>query len=194
MEAILTKSAFADLLGVRRSAVSEWIRRKKLSGDAIVGSGYSSRIRVQEAREQLRNSLEATGRETSIPPMGVNRRPSIDDDGTIEDGIKRARREGLELANQKLREDAALRNGRYVLTETVRQELGRNQSRLLTLFDSTITEFVNALAASGVTSPREMTRVLRDTWHAIRTKAADEFAAEAQKVDPFVTDPEEIGT
>ena len=55
---ILTKKAFAEMTGVSAACVSQWISRKKISGDALVGKGCRARIRVEAAREQLKRNLD----------------------------------------------------------------------------------------------------------------------------------------
>lgn len=145
----------------------------------------------------------ATGRETSIPPVGDRRKPvavlpeETHGNGhdanhrTIEDQIKHSRREGLK-ANQKAREEQSARNGRYVLAADVAQELGRNSARLLTLFESAVTEMAQAIAAEGSQlDHRGLLRVMRGTWNTIRAKAAETAAAEAAQLPPLVADSEE---
>jgi hypothetical protein len=129
MEEILSKSEFAALLGVPPAAVSVWIKRRKLSGNALVGSGYSSRIRV-------------TGRETSIPAPAA--RPKAARDAppaggeTVEARIKVERHMALRLANEKAKEEAGARAGKYALASDVVQQLGHAESRLLTIFDAAL--------------------------------------------------------
>jgi hypothetical protein len=55
---IVSEMEFAELVGVGPSCVSQWIARGKISGDALVGSGNRSRIRVDVAREQLQKNLD----------------------------------------------------------------------------------------------------------------------------------------
>jgi hypothetical protein len=54
----------------------------------------------------------------------------------------------LSFANEMAREEESFRNGRSILTAMSRRnwELGRVQSRLLTLMDASLAEFVNAFS------------------------------------------------
>ncbi len=69
---ILTKKAFAEMTGVSAACVSQWISRKKIGGDALVGRGCRARIRVEVAREQLKRNLDIDQR-TSLG-MGAKAR------------------------------------------------------------------------------------------------------------------------
>ncbi len=128
---IVSKMEFAELVGVAPSAVSNWIVRGKISGDAIVGRGNRSRIRVDVAREQLHKNLDISqhlgmngmaklGPQKRATKKGVRTRDTLlvppgdrvkstggaapADAETVEDQIKQARLAQLDLANDKARE------------------------------------------------------------------------------------------
>ena len=107
----VTKSAFAAILGVSPPCVTGWIRRGKLYGDALVGDpGRRKRIRVDIAREQLKQTLDPSQR------LGGNGKVRFDDEPAgdrvnLDSDIRRARLEQLELANER-RAHAARGRGR----------------------------------------------------------------------------------
>ena len=211
---ILTKKAFAEMTGVSAACVSQWISRKKISGDALVGKGCRAQIRVEAAREQLKRNLdmdqrtslgmgakarlgprkpgaaakaaraqEALAGAAPIMPEAASEALSQSDEGdesTIEGRIKGARLEQIALSNAAAREEAAARSGRYVRAEDARQELGRVASRLMTLFESSLPEFANAVAAKPSASSRDALSVLRATWREIRIHNAKTIGAAAE--------------
>jgi len=210
----VSKLAFAAQLGVGPSCVSQWIARGKISGDALVGCGNRSRIRVDVAREQLQKNLDisqhlgmngkarlgpqkrpARVRESSCAAVAPADRGEFSggapvDAGTVEDQIKQARLAQLDLANDKARAEAALRAGRYVPAEDSRQEMGRVASRLLAVMESSLAEMANALAAEPSTSSRDTLRTLRSAWRSVRVRAAKAIGAEAGAIEPLIDEEE----
>ena len=59
---IVTKSAFASLIGVSAGRVSQFLSEKKIFGDALVGEGRCARIRVSVACQQLKRNLDISQR------------------------------------------------------------------------------------------------------------------------------------
>ena len=180
---IVTKSEAAAILGVSRPCFSQYLAEGKVDGPALIGSGHRARIDVDIAREQLRKRLEpirfiggqgkakVIGNATTAIPCAnddddpINRR-------CIEDDIKAERLAQLALGNQKLREEAAVRSGKFVLAEDVQQEIGRTASRILTLVESSLADFANAIMRDGAASQRDVLRTLRAAWREARIRAA----------------------
>ena len=207
---IVSKGAFAKLVGVSCARVSQWIKQKQISGDALVGTGHRAKIRVPVALAQLRKNLDidrhlgmkgkakldarpvvvpidaAEGEKTKIGEAAENGNFAVtaepDPDATLEGRIKLQRLEQLSLANAAAREEAAARSGRYVKAEDARQEMGRVASRLMTLFESSLTEFANAVIAAPPATPRDAPRLMRSTWRAIRERYAEKIGAEGMFV------------
>jgi hypothetical protein len=114
-------------------------------------------------------------------------------DGTVEDRIKNERLEQLALSNAKAREDASIRSGRYILASDSRQEAGRVASRLMTMFEASLTEFSSAIVAHAPASPRDALRVLRMTWREIRIRSAKSTGAEAFNLSATIENIEDMG-
>lgn len=55
---ILTKTDYAAYRGVTPAALSQWLSKGRLSGDAIVGQGRNARINVRIADQQLSATLD----------------------------------------------------------------------------------------------------------------------------------------
>jgi DNA-binding transcriptional regulator YdaS (Cro superfamily) len=187
----VTKQEFAALVGVSPSCVSQWIARRKISGDALVGRGCRSRIHVEIAREQLRKNLDIDQR------LGANGKANLEDQGdedTIEARIKEARLQQLALLNAKAQEEAGFRSGRYVLADEARQSAGRIAARMVTMFDGAIGEFAGAIAANSNVPSREVLSTLRKTWREIRARQAKAAGAEAEAMTAIVEDGGDLGT
>ena len=204
---IVTKSEAAAILGVSRPCFSQYLVEGKVDGPAIVGCGHRARIDVGIAREQLRKRLEpirflggqgkakVTGN-AATKDQSLRSVPSANDDDTdpinrrcIEDDIKTERLAQLALGNAKLREEAAARSGKFVLAEDVQQEIGRTASRILTLVESSLADFANAIMRDGAASQRDVLRTLRAAWREARLRAA-KTNREAASVLPELVESE----
>jgi DNA-binding transcriptional regulator YdaS (Cro superfamily) len=190
-EVVTTKKRFAALANVSPSRVSQWIAKGQLSGEAIVGHGHRARIRVAVAKEQLRRNLDV------VQHLGAAGRARLDGNGaaaastvepTVEDDIKQARLQQLALSNAKARAEAAAQSGRYLLAADARQELGRVAARLMAAFESSFTEFANAIMAAPPATSRDALRTLRAIWWTIRARQAKAAGAEAVALPPLVDD------
>jgi hypothetical protein len=190
---IITKSDFAALISVHQSRVSQYIAEGKIFGNAIVGDGHRARIRVSVARDQLKQTLDIDQR------SGANARAQLEGistgDGasqtdppqpTIDDRLKRERLEGLELANERMREERAHRAGLYIKADDARRGMGRVAADLMALFDSALPEFATAVAARSNMTSRDAAHVLRTTWHAIRERSSQREANSAASLPTFV--------
>src|SRR5690349_19821749 len=72
-EAVVSKSKFAELIGVTKGRVSQYIADRKIFGDALVGEGRNAQIRVDLAKAQLRQKLDigqrlGNGIDTNLNP------------------------------------------------------------------------------------------------------------------------------
>jgi hypothetical protein len=192
--------------------VSQWIAGRQISGDALLGEGRHARIRVEIAREQLRRNLDLDQR------LGANGKARLGGPGVhaiesaasvvdalpaeglssafcgapvpdrIEDDIKRARRDQLVLANERAREHAAARAGRYLIAEDSRQQMGRMAAAMVATFEGALPEFAMALAAKSNLSSRDALVVLREAWRIIRARASEADAKTAGALPALIED------
>jgi hypothetical protein len=165
---IVTKGRFAMLAGISRARVSQYLTDGQISGEAIVGRGHRARIRVAVAMEQLQRNLDASQH------LGANGRARVGsggDDDTVEDAIKRARLEQLELANEHARAVREANAGRYVLADDVRQQMGAIAGRMVGMFEGSLGEFATAIAGKFNVPARDVLHILRTTFRTVRERA-----------------------
>ncbi len=176
MSDVISKLAFASLVGVSPGRVSQFLSQKKIFGDALVGEGRHARIRVSVALEQLRRNLDldqrlgANGRVQLDVPAAPAAPDSNDAAPKLEDDIRRQRLEQLELANEKAREEKAARAGIYAKAADVRQELGRTAAHMIAVFDGALAEFATAIAAHSNLPARDALHILRTAFRTIRAR------------------------
>lgn len=186
---VVTKKEFAGLAHVTAGRVSQWLKEGKISGEAIIGHGHRARIDAAVAMQQLRHNLDP------VQHLGAAGRATVNGNGaavdpTVEDEIKAARLQQLALSNSKARAEAAVQSGKYVLAADARQEMGRVAGRLMAAFESSFTEFANAIMSSPPATSRDALRTLRSTWRAIRAQRARAVGDEAVALPPLQDDEE----
>jgi hypothetical protein len=132
-----------------------------------------------------------------VQHLGANGRATVDGGGatvpptvepTVEDEIKSARLQQLALSNAKARAEAAAQSGRYVLAADARQQMGRVAARLMAVFESSFTEFANAIMAAPPATSRDALRTLRAVWREIRIRQAKTVGDEAAALPPLQDD------
>jgi predicted transcriptional regulator len=114
----------ARVLGIDATAFQQAVR------DGVIVRASKDRFElvrsINRYTESLRSALDAA------------QQP---EETGVEEAIKNQRLDQLSLSNDKAREEALARSGRYVLAEDVQQEIGRTASRILTLIESTMIDF-----------------------------------------------------
>jgi hypothetical protein len=208
---VVAKADFARLVGVSRGRVSQWIAEGKISGDALDGSGRKARIRVGNAKAQLRRFIDIGQRlgngidtriddapsapttsiaatPTTIFPPAEPVPPLVPAEAAIEDRIKRERLEQLQRANRKLAEEEAARAGRYVLAADVAQQLGSALARQLAWVDGVLSELATAMTVKFGISQRDALYLLRTEFHACRARGSVQFKAQAESLPVLIED------
>jgi len=185
----LSKSAFAALLRVHPSRISQFLSEGKIYGDAIFGKGRRAKIRVSVAREQLSRSLDATQRLTANAKAALgNDPPPSAPATTIVEQVQRERLVALEIANERAREERAQRIGIYTRTEDLRRELGRVAAEMQAVFEGALNEFANAIAAESNLAPRDALHLLQQTYRRVRERKAAEHSSRAESLPSTIED------
>jgi len=204
MAAFVKKSEFARQRGVSRAALTAWSARGLLvlSDDGRVDV-TASNARLDERPEIYRGgqcsvpstevATKAAGaRKTSSAretPAAATRVPSK---GSSPDWSTAEATRHKEIAVAQLKElEVKRQDGRFMRTDAARQQMGQIAARMVTLFESSLTEFANAVAAQPKSAQRDTLRVLRETWRGIRIRQAKALSAEAEALPPLVEDEEE---
>jgi hypothetical protein len=108
--ATVGKAEFAAYIGVSPGRVSQYIAEGKISGDALVGPGRASRIRVEIAVAQLRERLDpgqmtGNGKTTRLgeaAPVVISRASAVHLEAAIRARFDRARDDVLRLLRANL--------------------------------------------------------------------------------------------
>jgi hypothetical protein len=189
---VVSKSRFAELAGVSRVRISQWLAEGKIRDDALVGRGRHAKVRVAVALKQLRRYLDP------VQHLANGRaRLNADDDAAplngesaIEDLIKQERLQQLVLGNAAARLSAGIQSGHYTRVEDFRQQLGRASTRQQAAFESAFPEFAMAIITAKPQTTSEVQKVLREVWRTVRERQAAALGTEIMLL-PAMLDAED---
>ena len=192
-----TQAEFARITNSSRQTVGKWLRRKLISGDAVVGEGRALRIDVDRAKRQLRSRRDvgqamSNGLKTKL---AARHRGDTDDDeaadvGTdIDDAIKREKLIEIQGRNRKTAEDEAARSGRYVLASTARAKACLAAAELLRIFEGALPELAGDVAARHQCEGREELLAMRQVFARYRIRMAEAAKRTANSLPALVDDP-----
>lgn len=199
---VISKAEFARRRNVTPGRVSQWISAGKISGAALVGEGRNAQIDEAIACEQLRRSLDplqmaGNGLTTQLrapaaavasvlpfeqpSPAASSALPTAPPDqvDTIEDRIKRQRLEQIERQNRNEARDEAERAGRLTDAAIAKQVMGREISKLLTMFEGSLSDFATAISAQFKLPQRDVLHLLRGEFRKFRAETAADARARA---------------
>lgn len=178
----VSKAEFAEVMGVTRQRVSQWLGARQIDGEALIGEGRGARINVEVARQQLHDRLSLSQR------LGANGKAKLGRAFPLDGDIKAARLRQLVLSNERASEDADIRRGRYVLAADVQQQLGSVAARMLSAFEASFMHIANDIVAAHAQTPQDVLRTMRSTWAEARARAAKAQGEEALVMPPLVDD------
>lgn len=219
---VVSKGEFARRRGVSPGRVSQWIAAGQISGVAIVGEGRTAQIRESVACEQLRAKLDPmqmtgnglttvlkpaaaaaplpagdnvlpfgpapiAGASSSPPPAP----PAAGD--TIEDEIKRLRRDQLLRQEREAQRQEAIAAGQLTDAVAARSAAARETARLVTMFEGSLSNFATAISAEFKLPQRDVLHLLRAEFRKFRSTVAAGMRDQAAQAPALVDeDPGEL--
>lgn len=209
---LITKGEFARRRKVTPGRVSQWISEKKLSGDAIVGTGRAALIRESVACAQLKQKLDPlqlagnglatrlelapavaadAQRNAADPPAAPDQAqapPPATPSGAdaIEDRIKQGRAEAIERANRIAAANEAAQSGRLTDAADAANEMRRLAGQLLNVFEGSLPELATAIAAQWKLPQRDVLHLLRTEFAKVRSQTAATYRKTAETMPRLV--------
>ncbi|MCJ7996678.1 hypothetical protein J5N58_06895 [Rhizobium cremeum] len=200
MEASVTKGEFAALIGVSPGRVSQYLTEGKISQAALVGSGRNAKIRVEQAKADLRLTLDVSQRlgngiDTQIDaggqPVIVDGNaagtvvpPPLQQSG-IDYEIKQQKLEAARRANRNAAINEARERGQLMDTDAGRAEMTRVASALMDVFDGGLSDMATAIAAEFQLPQRDVKHILRKEFRKLRETAAKQMKTKAVSVPEY---------
>jgi hypothetical protein len=217
MEGAVSKGEFAAIIGVSPGRISQYLTEGKISSAALHGSGRNAKIIVEQAKADLRLTLDVAQRlgngiETRLdadasdagsPPVGQGgsrAAAGIKDPqqiSGIDHEIKQQKLEQLRRANRNAALADAQASGSLIETDTSRAGMLRVASGMLLVFEGGLTDLASAIAAEFKLPQRDVLHLMRREFRKVRENAAKQVRAEAIELPETVEtsiEAEEIET
>ena len=183
MAEILTKTQFAGVLGVNPAAVSNWIRRQRLTPPAVRADG---RIDADAARAQLGRTLDPVQRAIRQPSAAPTGGADWSRDGQASTQLLRARALSASVAAERSRRDLMAERGKYMLTAEAEAAWARVLSDIMLQVEQSFADLSIVLQQTGTAREKEI--ALRRWWRNQRLRAAEANRLAASTEPEFVED------
>lgn len=202
---IVSKSDFARLSNVSPGRVTQWISAKQIYGDALIGEGRASRIRVAAARAQLKLHLDVgqrlgNGLSTrldgpaqvqgvvvpAVAAADAQVLPFARPVDAMDEQIKAERLEGYRRDNRRKAEEEAARSGRFTSTDDAKQQMGRITSQMLNTFDGWLGEVAPNISAKFTLQQRDVLHLLRSEFRIFRARSSETLRQQVQEIAELV--------
>lgn len=199
-QTLVSKSEFAALINVSPGRVSQFIAAGQISPAAIVGSGQRAKIRVEQAKADLRLTLDVSqrignGSDTRIDAGNTaavldgsaavgTAAPSLQQSG-IDYEIKQQKLEAARRANRNAAISEARDRGQLMDADAGRAEMSRIASALMDVFDGGLTDMATAIAAEFQLPQRDVKHILRKEFRKLRETAAKQMKTKAVSLPEY---------
>ncbi len=170
---LVSKARFAELEGVGKSAVSNWIKAGHITGPALVGEGRGAMINVAVARQQLGRALDPSQRLAQVTVAGrrsADLAPAGDDESAR---YQRARADMAEIEARRARQRELAEAGTYMLTADARAMWARELAGLVQAIELWLPRLAEQLAGAISADQRRLTVEARRAWRAFRQERSD---------------------
>lgn len=201
MQGAVSKGEFAALIGVSPGRVSQYLAEGKISPSALQGVGRSAKIIVEQAKADLRLTLDVSQRlgngiETRLDAAAVaitageiasaagsayqapSPPPPIALTG-IDHEIKQQKLEQIRRANRNAAINDARERGQLIETEASRAEMTRVAAALMDVFDGGLNDMASAIAAVFQLPQRDVKHLMRREFRKLREKASEQMRKKA---------------
>lgn len=179
----MTKSAFAEHIGVTPGRVSQMLSTGIIGADALVGEGRNARINVELAKHQIserRHQGQALGNGLTTrlgdeAPDGPANAPAADlrtKPVSVTEQIQQERLEQERRKNRQAAIDEAKESGALVTGEDFRRELGRMGQAMISEFVGAAPDIANAIAAQFKLPQRDVLHLVKQVMTERRRTAA----------------------
>lgn len=187
MTEIVSKSRFAEIIGVSPGRVSQYIAEGKISRAAIVGEGQRAKIDVEAAKADLRRTLDISQRlgngistRIDAADAAATAAPQPEPPRGIDQELKLEKLQQIRRANRNAAISDAQSRGELVAAADAKAEMTKVALAMMQEFEGEITDFATAIAARFSLPQRDVVHLLRQRhreYRASRTTAIEQEAA-----------------
>lgn len=208
MAEIVSKSRFAEIIGVSPGRISQYITEGKISRSSMVGEGQRAKIDVEAAKADLRRTLDVSQRlgngiSTRIDAGAASTRETIASVGEpsapapaaaepprgIDQELKLEKLLKMRRDNRNAAIEDAKGRGELIATVDAQAEMTKVAVAMMQEFESEITEFATAVAARFSLPQRDVVHLLRQRHREVREERAAAFESAAAELSDVVETP-----
>lgn len=208
MAEIVSKSRFAELVGVTPGRVSQYIAEGKISRSSLVGEGQRAKIDVEAAKADLRRTLDISQRlgngistridAASAAPIQADMAPTFvgqtagqavvqgEQPRGIDQELKLEKLQQIRRANRNAAIADAQARGELISTTDAKAEMTRLASAMMQEFEGELTDFASAIAARFSLPQRDVIHLLRQRHREYLASRSSAHAAEVATVPETV--------
>lgn len=183
----ITKGEFAALIGVSAGRISQYLKEGRISASAIDGEGRAARIKVEQAKADLRISLDVgqrfgNGISTRLEPSSNVSFPRAAEQiiaSGIDQEIKEQKLEQIRRANRNAAIADATARGTLMKTEDAKAGMAKIASDLLNAIEGDLPAMATAVSNKFNLPQRDVLHTLRGTFKSSRGRLAMEMRSAA---------------
>lgn len=197
----VTKGEFAILIGVSAGRVSQYLKEGRISPAAVHGEGRNARIRVEQAKADLRISLDVgqrfgNGLGTRLDPSASRSAASARaiepaPISGIDQEIKEQKLEQIRRANRNAAIADAMARGTLMKTDDAKHQMAKIASDLLAQIEGKLPDIATEIATEFKIPQRDVLHTLRASFRQSRAGMAknmrDAALSTAETVDTVIT-------
>lgn len=197
---IVSKSRFAEIIGVSPGRVSQYIAEGKISTAAIVGEGQRAKIDVEAAKADLRRTLDIAQRlgngistridaDASAKTASEPQAPTPEPARGIDQELKLEKLQQMRRANRNAAIEDAQSRGELIATVDARAEMTKIAQAMMQEFEGEITDFATAIAARFSLPQRDVVHLLRQRHREYRASRSSALESAAEALPETVETP-----
>jgi len=193
MTIAVSKGEFARIIGVSPGRVSQYLTEGKISPAALEGTGRSAKIRVDQARADLRLTLDVSQRlgngiETRLdgePETPSSEPPSAPTETVrgVDYEIKQQKLKQLQRAERNAAIEDARTSGLLMRTADAKTQMSAIAAAMLDVFEGGLTDMSTAIAAKFELPQRDLKHLLKAEFRKVRENAARKMRERAVSID-----------
>lgn len=195
-DAVVSKGAFAALIGVTPGRISQMIAAGTIGPDALEGEGRNAKVKVAAAKQQIRDRRDpgqalGNGLATRLDGPSVIA-PSIEEPSPaplrddFDQRFKLEKLQEIQRRNRKAAEEEEARRGRFVDAADSRQQMTRLAGAMMSSFEGSLASLATAVSSKFGVPQRDVLHLLKAEFRTYQESASKRHASAAAELGETV--------
>ena len=187
VKTVVTKGRFAEMKGRTPAAVSNWIKRGRITATALVGEGNNARIWVEQAERDLALALDPAQQAAHPVPQAVITSDGAQAPAPGDDDLARRRKADADRAEQDAeaaRRRNAVESGRWIEQEAAAKQWGAELAKIVTDTETFLTTtLARDIAERTGQDWKTLSAMIRDLYRKHRTTVATDARGRREAIE-----------